>query len=283
MGVVSEGYLNRISNLIQRSQNFYLNKYIRYFLFQLFIEIPPNSTSRNSRIMKQFQISLMNIVYLLLEKQKYQQNEINLTKFLNKSSNVEFDLIQFSSNFYDLLTTIDIINALVDKTKQIPFLIKSNLAFEDKVKFTQDEIEHLNNHFDTIADQQLIRFMNNHPLIDTSIIELINSLPSESAPNLIYYKIYPSLVHIPAICIKTRAKLIYLFNLFIKNLISISDFNLLAGQTIEVEATTGIPTVNFDTVTASDSKSSTYTMFNQAYEQLHENAHLIFRMQSDRL
>ena len=299
--------LHLFSNLIQQSANFNFNKSIQCFLFQLFIEIPPDSTSRNSRLMKTFQMSLMDVVYLLLERQQHQQNEINLATFLNKQS----DLTHFSSNFYNLVTAIDIINTLANKTKQIPFPIKSNLALDDKVKFTQDEIEKPNNYFDTIADQQLIRFMNTNPMIDISISELIESLPTESEPNPVYYKIYPSLIHIPAIIIQIRAKLIYLFNLFIENLVSIIDFNLLPGQSIlidkirlarsyilqpikfqllnssllvtEAEATGGVPTVNFDTVAASDSKNSAHTMFNQAYEQLHENAHITFRMQTDHL
>ena len=277
--------LHLFSNLIQQSQKFELNKSIRCFLFQLFIEIPPDSTSRNSRLMKTFQMSLMDIVYLLIERQQYQQN----------------DLTHFSSNFY----------ALLDKTKQIPFPIKTNLALDDKVKLTQDEIEKPNNYFDTIADQQLIRFMNTNPIIDISISELIKSLPTESEPNPVYYRIYPSLVLIPAIDIQIRAKLIYLFNLFIENLVPIIDFNLLPGQSIlideirlarsyilhpikfqllnssllvtEAEAPGGVPTVNFDTVVTSDSKNSAHTMFNQAYEQLHEKAHITFRMQNDHL
>jgi hypothetical protein len=288
--------LHIFSNLIQTSQNFNLNKHIQNFLFQLFIEFPPNPTSRNSRMMKIFQISLMDIVYLLLERQ---------------NQTTEFDLTKFSSNFSDLVTTIDIINGLIDKTKPIPFPIKSNIAIDDKLKFTQDEIEKSNSYFDLIADQQLIRFMNNNPLIDSSIIELVHSLPNESEPNPTYYKIYPSLFHIPAIYIQTRAKLICQFNLFIENLISIIDFNLLPGQSIlidkirlarsyilyplkfqllntsiistTVEPTSGMSTVNFDTVAASDSNNSAHTMFYQAYEQLHENAHALFRMPYDRL
>ncbi|CAF0862456.1 unnamed protein product [Didymodactylos carnosus] len=229
----------------------------------------------------------MDSVFLLLERQKYQQITTNITTHSNEQQNqlLEFDFSQFSRSFHDLLTVIDVINALIDKTKK-----KSN------------------SHFDTYADLQLI--MNSSPLMSPSFIEFINSLPTESIPNPAYYKTYPSLWHIPAICIQTRAKLLYHFSMFVAKLVSIVDFSLFPGQSILIDkirtaraymlyatkfqlfSTTlavttesdDMPTVNFDTVRASAIVDhGLHTMFSQAYEQLHNDTHLTFRKQNDRL
>jgi hypothetical protein len=163
-----------------------------------------------------------------------------------------------------------------------------------------------------MPDLQLLSFMNNNPLINTSLIALITSLPTKPEPDPMYYKTCPSLWHIPAICIQTRAKLFCLFSMLVEKLISIIDFSLFPGQSIVtdkigtarayilyttkfqlfsttlaitvLESDDDIPSVNFDTVEASATDNhGLHTMFNQAYEQLHDHAHLTFRKSNDQL
>ncbi|CAF4614895.1 unnamed protein product, partial [Rotaria sp. Silwood2] len=140
-------------------------------------------------------------------------------------------------------------------------------------------------------------------------IEFIHSLPTESISNSSYYRSYPSLWHIPAISIQIRAKIIYELNIILEKLVAFIDLSLYPGQSIltdniqkiksyilyetksklfdttvtitSLETDNDIPTVNFDTVKASS--NTTYTMFNQAYEQLHNNAHITFRKEYDQV
>ncbi|CAF0744045.1 unnamed protein product [Didymodactylos carnosus] len=252
------------------------------------------------------------VILHLFSGQKYQQITTNIPTHSNEF--LEFDFSQFSQSFHDLLMVIDVINALTDKTKQTPFpevfVLQSIVLLDDHLQFTGDDIEKSNSHFDTNADLQLISFMNSSPLMNLLSIEFINSLPTESIPNPAYYKTYPSLWHIPAICIQTRAKLLYQFSMFVAKLVSIVDFSLFPGQsiltdkirtaraymlyetkfqlfsrTLDVTTESGdMPTVNFDTVRASAiADHGLHTMFSQAYEQLHKDAHLTFRKQNDRL
>ncbi|CAF1186262.1 unnamed protein product [Adineta ricciae] len=260
--------------LLQQSEHFCLHHPIQSFLFRLFLEIPPSATSASSRRMKTFQINLMDIVYLLIRR-----------------GDQELDL---SPNFKDVFSTIELIDALFGKT---------NLS--------TDVTDTSSYSFDSIADQQLMSFLNDYPSTGLSITELIDSLPNEEVPNSNYYKIYPSLSHISALHIKKRCELIHRFNLSLTKVVPILDFNLLPNQSVLIDkirlarlyilhpikseflnssilstATepTEILSVNFDTVSACDvHRTSTSTMFNQAYEQLYANAHHIFRMPSDHL
>ncbi|CAF1287352.1 unnamed protein product [Rotaria sordida] len=248
--------LRLFSTLIQISHNFNLNKNIQNFLFHLFIELPPNSTSINTQTMRTFQIAIMDLIYLLIEKQKYQ---------LISSIDITNELFKLPKSFHDLLMMIDIIKALTDKTKHTPFP-------------------------------------------EIFIIQSIIFLPNESIPNSLYYKSYPSLWHIPAIYIQIRAKIIYEFNIIFEKLISFIDLSLLPEQSIltnkiqqvksyilyetkskffdttvtitSLENINDIPTVNFQTVETNSNKS---TMFNQAFEQLYNNAYITFRNECNQL
>ncbi|CAF3267522.1 unnamed protein product [Rotaria sp. Silwood2] len=177
------------------SQHFQLNLSIQSFLFHLFLELPPNSTLLNSQIMRTFHISLMDCIFLLIEKNSI--NEIN-------------KLYKLPKNFYDLLMIIDVINALLDKTQRTlfpdSFLMESINLLGDVFQLRKEDVEQSNNYFDTLSDSQLIHFMNNNELLNASFTEFIVSLPTESTPNSSYYKTYPSLWHIPAISIHIRNK-----------------------------------------------------------------------------
>ena len=154
--------------------------------------------------------------------------------------------------------------------------------------------------------------MNNNSLLNDSFSSFIESLPTDSEPNSEFYKNHVLLTNIPADCIQIRAKFIYLLNKFIEKSLSIVDFSLPQGQSIltdqirtiklyllsstkfqlfneSLEKTEGAyssdwQVVNFDTVRAStDTEKSEYTMFYQAYQQLHAKAHIIFRRSNEQL
>ncbi|CAF4671324.1 unnamed protein product, partial [Rotaria sp. Silwood2] len=228
----------------------------------------------------------------------------------------EFDVARFSENFHNLLTLVDVINALTDKTRQSTFpdkfILQSSVLLGENNEFTQDDTEQSNTSFNTIADWQLIHFMNNHPLIDISFVQFINDLPAESVSNRIYYKAYSSLSDIPAISIRIRTKVLYLFNLLLENLVPMIDSSLLPRQSAlidkilagriymlypmkfrlfneilantEIMSSVDVPTINFDSLQAnSTSPHGQYTMIHQANKQLHSLAHELSRSKYDRL
>jgi len=288
---------------MQTSNHFNLSRHIQHFLYRLFIELSSNPTLTNSQTMKNFQSVLLDLVYLLFEKEK-------------KNGTIQLIGFDFPPSFHDLLMTIDVINTLTDQTKQTSFperfLLQSSVLLGEDLPLIKDQIEKSNTHFDAMADLQLMNYMNNHPLIEFSVIELINSLPTESLPNPTYYKNYPSLWHISAIYIQTRAKLFYLFTTCLEKVLPIIDFSLLPGQSLltdkvrtakgyilyptklqllnttlemtSLQSEANIPSINFDTVQASISNDhDLHTMFYQAYEQLHDNAHVTFRQSNSQL
>ncbi|CAF2960714.1 unnamed protein product, partial [Rotaria sp. Silwood2] len=289
--------LRIFSTLIQMSQHFQLNLSIQSFLFHLFLELPPNSTLLNSQIMRTFHISLMDCIFLLIEKNSI--NEIN-------------KLYKLPKNFYDLLMIIDVINALLDKTQRTlfpdSFLMESINLLGDVFQLRKEDVEQSNNYFDTLSDSQLIHFMNNNELLNASFTEFIVSLPTESTPNSSYYKTYPSLWHIPAISIHIRSRTIYAFNLLFDRILPLIDLSLFPRQSIIMDkiqkvksyilyntksklfnstlqmtlltTTSSIPTVNFDTIKIS---STDETMFLQAFKQLYQNAHTTFRQEHEQV
>ncbi|CAF4860740.1 unnamed protein product [Rotaria sp. Silwood1] len=288
--------LRIFSTLIQMSQNFQLNLSIQSFLFHLFLELPPNSTLLNTQTMRTFHISLIDCIFLLIEKDSI--NEIN-------------KLYKLPKNFYDLMI-IDVINALLDKTQRTlfpdSFLMESINLLGDVFQLTKEDVEQSNHYFDTLSDSQLIHFMNNNELLNASFTEFILSLPTESTPNPSYYKTYPSLWHIPAISIHIRSRTIYAFNRLFDRILPFIDLSLFSRQSIIMDkiqkvksyilyntksqlfnstlhmtlltTTSSIPTVNFDTIKIS---STDETMFLQAFEQLYQNAHTTFRQEHERV
>ncbi|CAF2856854.1 unnamed protein product [Rotaria sp. Silwood2] len=240
--------------------------------------------------------------------------QINLLSKVDSSIDQEKlkDLIQyFECDTNEKIVSLD--EMMLNHLNEIPksFDMTTELSSDYKW-FYQDDTEQSNTSFNTIADWQLIHFMNNPPLIDVSFVQFINDLPAESVSNPIYYKLYSSLSDIPAISIRIRAKVLYPFNLLLENLVSMIDCSLLPRQSVlidkilagriymlypmkfrlfnetlantEIMSSVDVPTINFDPVQAnSTSPHGQYTMFHQAYKQLHSLVHELSRSKYDRL
>ena len=294
--------------MIQTSEYIKLNNQIQQFFCKLLIELSSDKITIGKCSKKKLQIALTDLIFILLTQQKKQSTTENnyLEEFQSK----------LPENIQNLLTTIDVIIAWTDQTKQtqLPevFLKQSTDILGKNCKLNQDDFQKSNNHFTTIADQDLINFMNNNSLLNDSFSSFIESLPTDSEPNSEFYKNHVLLTNIPADCIQIRAKFIYLLNKFIEKSLSIVDFSLPQGQSIltdeirtiklyllsstkfqlfneSLEKTEGAyssdwQVVNFDTVRAStDTEKSENTMFYQAYQQLHAKAHIIFRRSNEQL
>jgi hypothetical protein len=287
-------------NLNARSQN---------FLFHLLIELSLSPTSMNSPVKRTFQTVVTDLAFLFLQRQ-CSQDIVTIEQQYDK---FEFKLPEFPEQFRDLLTVINIINILIDKTKHKQFLAPSCNIFDKDLEITEDDFQNSNAYFDIIADLQLIKLMNEHPSMDESFEEFISELPKESTPDPAFYKNYPSLLSIPHKCIQTRATFVYQFNILVEKIVSTLDFCLLPGQSLLVDyirmvknyvlrkkkkewlkeslskteygTVTELPEIKFDTIKANsiDENEGENTMFNQAFEQLRENAHLIFRLKNERL
>ncbi|UJR32400.1 hypothetical protein I4U23_019862 [Adineta vaga] len=293
--------LRLLTILIQTSNSIQLDNRIEKFFCHLLIELSSNSISLNINSKKKFEIALADFVYILLSKHK---NPIE--DFLSK-------LPEYIRN---LFINIDVIQAWIDPTKEKPLpeecLKQMKNFLEDKHKVNQEDFRKSNQHFNAIADQDLINFMNDDSKLNDSVSSFIESLPNESEPNATFYKKYLHLCNMPADCILLRAKFIYLFNKLIENSLSLVDFNLPHGASYltdqirqikgyllsstklicfreSLEKTEGAYSsdyinVHFDTVIAStDNENSENTMFYQAYQQLYANAHTTFRRPNEQL
>ncbi|CAF1134425.1 unnamed protein product [Adineta steineri] len=276
--------------LIQTSQQLQLSKSVRNFFFHLFTQLPSDSTSISNPTLKTFQITILDLVYLLSERYKNDLIDYN-----------------FSQSFHNLLNFLDTVNALNNRTKRTTF--PELFIFNGDFQFTRDELEQSQHYFDMTADFQLIDYINQHLLTNQSFTTLITSLPTDTTLNSTHYKNYPSLWHIRARCIQTRVKFFFLFSVSAEKLVSIVDLSLPIGQSFltdkfrsarsyvlrttkfqllnstlivtELPSEDNIPSINFDTIQAST--TNTKTMFYQAYVQLHPNAHILFRRQDERL
>jgi hypothetical protein len=236
-----------------------------------------------------------------------------LTNQINANQRQEIES-KLPEDIQNLFTIIKINIAWNDQTL-LPeeFLKASQEILGEKFKLNQDDFKKSNHHFNTIADQELINLMNNSSLLlNDSFSSFIESLPIESEPDTTFYKTYVTLSNIPADCIQIRARFFYLLNKFIEKSLPFIDFSLPPGQSIltdqirtiklyllystkfqlfndslektESNSTSDWLTIDFDTVKAStDTENPENTMFYQAYQQLHSNAHTIFRQPIDQL
>ncbi|CAF3672508.1 unnamed protein product [Rotaria sp. Silwood1] len=290
---------------MQTSKNFSLNERIEHFMSQLLIELLSNEASMNSRTIKILRIIVMDFVFLDLARQKSQLSTTN-----NVNQLFEIKLYEFPQNFQNLCMVIDIINAMTDETKQTQYpellIIQSYDMLDETLPFTLDDIAISNYYFDHTSDLQLISLMNNDALIEHSFSEFIHSLAIDNMPNLTRFELYPSLLNIPVNCIQNRAKLFHLFEIFVEKFLSLLDFSLspktsiltdkirivknylsnrkriqwFEHSLIETKANqfSTFPTIQFDFVKANGTENNEQrTTFYQGYEQLHENAHLLFR------
>ncbi|CAF1253694.1 unnamed protein product [Rotaria sordida] len=296
--------------LIRSSKTINLNVRSQNFLFHLLIELSLSTTSIINPATRTLQTVVMDLIFLLLQRQ-HSQDSVTTEQQYDK-----FKLSEFPEKFRDLLTAIDIISVLIDKNKQQQyfkqFLEQSCDILDHNFKITEDDVQTSHTLFNAFADLQLISLMNEHPSMNESFNAFILTLPNESTSDPTFYKNYPLLLNIPRKYIQIRATLFYQFNILIERTISMLDFSLSRGQSILVdyirtvknyllqkrkfewleeslletasESISELPEVKFDTI-----KSSIYdnegknTMFNQAFEQLHENAHIIFRLNNERL
>ncbi|CAF1248084.1 unnamed protein product [Rotaria sordida] len=304
--------LHLFITLIRASKTINLNARSQKFLVHLFIELSLFTTSMSCPIIRTLQTAVMDLTFLFLQRQR-SQDIITTEQLYDK---FEFKLPEFPKNFRNLLTVMNVINVLIDKNKHKQYLKQfsdpSYNIVDGNLEITQDDIQNSNTYFDATADLQLIKLMNEHPSMDDSLNQFISDLPTESTPDLAaFYKNYQSLLNIPRKCIQTRATFFYQFNILVESIVSTLDFSLLPGQSVlvdyirmvkkyllqkrkfewlekslsitEIESTDKLPEVKFDTVKASIGDNEENTMFNQAFEQLHENAHIIFRRDDERL
>ncbi|CAM4811668.1 unnamed protein product [Rotaria magnacalcarata] len=297
--------------LMQANENFSLNKRIQDFITQLLIVLLSDESSMDNRTMKTLRSTIMDFVFLDLTKNKRQ---LGITNNLKKQ--FEFKLSEFPQNFQDLWMVIDIVNALMDKTKKTPYpeslLIQSFDILDDDLQFCPDDIVTLNSCFDDTSDLQLISLMNNDALIEHSFGEFLHSLAITYMSNSVYSELYPALSHISSYYIQNRAKLFHLLEIFVEKLLPLLDLSLAPKKSIVTDKirlaknylsnrkrmawleysllktkTThynNFPTVQFDFVLASSiDDDGRHSMFHQGYEQLHTNAHLLFRSKNERL
>jgi hypothetical protein len=283
-------------SLIRISDSFILNNSIQQFFFQLLIDLSSDKISINNNSKKKLQISLTDLIYILSIKEKNQS--------------------KLPENIQNLFITIDVIKTWMNPIEQkiLPekFLQQSSDILGEIFKLDQDDFEKSNIYFNMIADQELIDLMNNSLLNNDSFAEFILTLPRESEPDSIFYKKYILLSDIQADCVQIRARFIYLLNKFIEKNLSTIDLTLPSEQsfltdqirTIKLYLLSSIKfqlfneslqktesdycydtlIVEFDTVKAStDTDKSENTMFYQAYQQLHTNAHVIFRRSNEQL
>ncbi|CAF3947497.1 unnamed protein product, partial [Rotaria sordida] len=283
--------------LIQASKTFNLNVRSQKFLFHLLNELLLITTPITSPTTRTLQTIVMDLIFLLIQRQT-SQDRMTIEQ---QNEQFKFELAECSQNFRDQIIIINIIEALTDKSKHIPypkqFIEQTYDILSENPKFTSDDFQKSNILFDTLADLQLIKLMNEHPSMDNSFNQFISDLLTESISNSTFYKNYPALLNIPVKFIQVRAKFFYQFNIFIEKILSLLDFSLLPNQKkrklqwleqslIQTECASFIelPEVKFDTIKASiNDNEGENTMFNQAFQQLHENAHILFRQKYERL
>ena len=261
--------------------------------------------------MKYFQITLMDLVYLIIVKQETQSVASNTT--LNEE--VYLQRTKLPEDIQNLWIAIDSLNAFTDQTKQkvLPQAFFSQLedVSNDGVKLKEDDFEKCNLYFDRNADEQLIRFMNNSPLLENSFASFISSFSDESNPNSTHYQSYPALSNIPIDCIQLRSEFIYQLNILVAKILPMIDLNLCLGQSFLADQVRAAKIyllkqtkfqllnesikktfasydekskVSFDMIKASESKNSIKnTMFYQAYQQLSNDAHYRFRLNKERI
>lgn len=288
--------------MLQTSEKFQLNEEIQHFCVQLFIELSSKTSLTNDSLIKQLRLALADFIFILMNKLKQCSFECT-----DKIESIESKL---PKNIENLFTVINVINIWTNSTKDkvLPesFFEKSAEFSDGDIQLTQDEFNQSNIHFDSNTDQDLITFINNDQSISDSFSTFLDKLPKESEPNSTFFKNYLSLSTIPMDSIRYRAQFFYLFNKFIEESLSLIDFGLPLGESFltdkirkvkpylllltkfqlfqeslektESEYSNDCIVVNFDTIKAStDNQNSENTMFSQAYQQLRNNAHLIFR------
>jgi hypothetical protein len=285
--------------LIETSENFKLHDDIHNFLHHLFMETTVNKIYLDSLALKFFRRSLMRFELILMEREKQLVSSIN----------------EWSTFMKDLAMVLDLITMIKNKIKQYQwselFFTECKEIFGEKLILTKEMIETANTYFDRNADEQVMKFMNQNirlgdsSLTRESVVKFIENLPAEPVPDSTKYASFTFLCNIPSVCIQTRVKFLYLFNLFLGNALPSIDFNVTSGIGFVVDrirsvrhcilfaakfeifsqalAKTAIDSkpslidIKFDIVKASGTEHPEDTMFYQAYKQLKSDASQIFR------
>ncbi|CAF5148885.1 unnamed protein product, partial [Rotaria sp. Silwood1] len=156
--------------LLHTNEHFNLNNEIQQFCIQLLVELSSKTMSQSNCSTKSLRIALIDLIFVLLTKQKIQKIELKLPKQIQ-----------------DLFITINVIIALTDQTKQtlLPedFLQQSNDILGNNIQLNQDDFKKCNNDFNTISDQDLINLMNNDQSLNDSLLKFIENLSIESQSN----------------------------------------------------------------------------------------------------
>ncbi|CAF3356499.1 unnamed protein product [Rotaria socialis] len=291
------------NRLIQASENFKLHDDVHNFILQIFIELLVNQTYLDSLALKYFRRSFMQLELTRMERQKQLVSSLN----------------EWSSFLKDLAITLDLINILTNKIEPCQwselFFNESKEILGEKLALTKEMVETAHKHFNRTADEQVMKFMNEtikltgNSLSCEFFINFIEALPAESIPDSTKYASFTCLCNIPSVCIQTRVKFVYLFNIFLEKILPKIDFTVSSGigfvvdrirsvrhcilfvTKFEIFSTAVAETadssepsevnVKFDIVKASLTEHPEDTMFCQAYKQLYCDASRTFRRSTD--
>ncbi|CAF0943984.1 unnamed protein product [Adineta ricciae] len=292
--------LHIFTALLQTSKCIQITPNIQQFVLHLLIELSSDKIVISTNAKSKFEFALRDLLFVLLARQKKQSSK--------EDNYIEIYQSKLPGDTQRLFDSIDLIIAWTDG-KSLPefFFIQWEQLFREDSTPSDEDMIRSHNCFSLIANQELIRFMNGYTLVkDNSFFDFLATLPRESEPNPVFYKNYFVLSRIPADAIRARTTYVYVLNKIIKKSLFTLDFNQSEGQSIltdyilsiksyllistkfhlfnvslEQTSTDSISTlqsVYFDTVQASTAKeNSKSSMFYQAYQQLHSNAHILFR------
>ncbi|CAF1258882.1 unnamed protein product [Rotaria sordida] len=305
--------------LIKQSNLDFLLKIVNLFL-ELLIDIEMKKYDIDLIIQLLFPPLFIKILFDLFLLVPSHRSKIFILHLFTTQKELILTLNECSSDARDLSIILDVINILTNKTKQSSqwfelLLTQSDTILDEKLPLTKEMVDKAHVHFDTIADEQLIKFMNSninldwHPLPHELFNQFIETLPVESISDSNKYNSYTCLCDIPSAHIQTRIKLFYLFNIFIEKLLPMIDLSLLPGIStltdrirtarnyilftikyklfhdvlIKTAISSGLSQedIKFDTVKASLGEHYEDTMFYQAYKQLYSNASRIFLRTND--
>ncbi|CAF1283378.1 unnamed protein product [Adineta steineri] len=295
--------LRLFANLIQASDNFKLRQDILYFLSRLFIQLSSDVASTTDHTLKQFSLSVTNIIYLLILRKKKRMESTD--------EQLQPMLALCLKAVRNLFTVLDVIHTLQDRTKQAPWP-EAFLALFDTI--SNEDLNETKIYFNETADLQLLNLINKKLSSDSPLTEIINCLPMESESTAGIYQEYPLLSNIPGKYVRARATLFGELAALIAEALPAVDLSLSSGQSnlLDQFRQTKIylfyilkscllqeslektivsnneydsrPSVQFDTLKASQpGENGENTMFNQAFEQLFKDASVKFRRSDEHL
>ncbi|CAF1166405.1 unnamed protein product, partial [Didymodactylos carnosus] len=304
--------------LCERADNFNFNTNIQQFFIH-FLQFATDKSLNDNLSFSSLRFAVIELCFVLKSKSKENQQfeeKMNFDELKQDETSKETKqqlehekCFKYVESLRNISTVIDIIKALIDKKKQILFpkeFIAESSSYE--VKFTEEEINNSNTLFSNAADMQLIDFMNKNididwlPIPNSCIADFITALPTDCTSDT-KYDTYTLLSNIPVVHIRTRAKLLYLFNIFIIKVLEDVDLSLPSGMSMLTDTirstkayilyntklglfkdvlkkschTKNVGVITLDILKANTSSTYKDTIFYQAFKQLSSNAHLTFR------